>query len=157
MPTITPPKITPFLWFNDNAEEAMNFYCSIFKNSKPGTVSRAPDGKAFSVTFNLEGQEFYAMNGGPHYKLTPAFSIFVNCENQEEVDELWNKLISDGGKESRCGWLVDKFGLSWQIIPKLLGQLMGDKDREKANRAIQAMLQMSKIDCKLMQDAFDGK
>ena len=149
-------KIVPFLWFNDKAEEAMNFYCSIFKNSKPGNVSRAPDGKVFSATFNLDGQEFYALNGGPHFKFTPAISFFVSCETQEEVDAYWTKLLQ-GGKESRCGWLEDKYGLSWQIVPTLLGKLMGDPDREKANRVMQAMMKMVKLDCKLLQEAYDGK
>ncbi len=156
MTKISGPKIVPFLWFNDKAEEAMNFYCSIFKNSKAGNVARGPDGKVFSATFNLEGQEFYALNGGPHFSFTPAISFFVNCETQEEVNELWEKLLQ-GGEESRCGWLKDKYGLSWQIIPKILGELMGDKDREKANRVTQAMLKMNKIDSKLLQEAYDGK
>ncbi|HEV8499031.1 MAG TPA: VOC family protein, partial [Gemmatimonadaceae bacterium] len=122
-------KITPFLWFNNNAEEAMNFYVSIFKNSKVGTVSRygdagpGPKGTVMSATFQLEGQEFMALNGGPLFSFTPAISLFVNCETQEEVDELWEKL-SAGGKKDRCGWLQDKFGLSWQIIPSALRRLL---------------------------------
>ena len=144
-------KITPFLWFNDDAEEAMNFYTSIFKNSKIGNVSRYPEGapgtagKVMTAMFQLEGQEFMVLNGGPQYKFTEAISLFVNCETQEEVDELWEKL-SAGGKEGQCGWLKDKYGLSWQIIPTALGKMLGDKDREKAKRVMMAMLQMKKID-----------
>ena len=138
-------KITPFLWFNDNAEEAMNFYVSIFKNSKVGRVTRygeagpEPKGTVMSATFQLEGQEFFALNGGPQFKFTEAISFFVNCETQEEVDELWEKL-SEGGKKDMCGWLKDKFGLSWQIIPTVLGQMLGDKDPAKSQRVMQAML-----------------
>jgi predicted 3-demethylubiquinone-9 3-methyltransferase (glyoxalase superfamily) len=155
-------KITPFLWFDDNAEDAMHFYTSIFKNSKVGTVSRYPEGapgpagKVMSATFQLEGQEFMALNGGPLFKFTEAVSFFVNCETQEEVDELWAKL-SAGGKESQCGWLKDKFGLSWQIIPSALGKMLGDKDREKAKRVMQAMLKMKKIDIAGLQRAYDNK
>lgn len=148
-------KIIPFLWYNDNAEEAMNYYVSIFKNSMVKNVSRNADGKAFSCVFNLDGQEFYALNGGPMYKLTEAVSFFVNCETQEEVDELWNKL-SAGGTESRCGWLKDKFGLSWQIIPKAMGQLMGSKDPAKAKNVMNAMLKMSKIVIADLQAAHDS-
>jgi predicted 3-demethylubiquinone-9 3-methyltransferase (glyoxalase superfamily) len=153
-------KITPFLWFDGNAEEAANFYISIFKNSKMGKISRygdagpGPKGSAMSVTFQLEGQEFYALNGGPQFKFTPAISLFVNCETQQEVDELWEKL-SAGGRTDRCGWLQDKFGLSWQIIPTVLGQLLGDKDPQRAKRAMQAMLQMTKLDIKKLQQAAD--
>ena len=149
-------KITPFLWFNDNAEEAMNFYVSIFKNSKVGTVSRygeagpGPKGTVMSATFQLEGQEFMALNGGPLFSFTPAISLFVNCETQEEVDELWEKL-SAGGKKDRCGWLQDKFGLSWQIIPSALRQLLSDSARSQ--RVMQAMLQMDKIDIKQLEAA----
>ena len=151
-------KITPFLWFNDNAEEAMNFYVSIFKNSKVGSVSRygeggpGPKGSVMSATFQLEGQEFMALNGGPHYKFTPAISLYVNCETQAEVDELWEKL-SAGGRKDRCGWLQDKFGLSWQIIPSALPRLLGGKDPAKAQRVVQAMLQMDKIDIKKLEEA----
>ena len=151
-------KIRPFLWFDGNAEEAMNFYVSIFKNSKVGNVSRygdagpGPKGTVMSATFELDGQEFMALNGGPTYKFTPAISFFVNCETQQEVDELWEKL-SAGGKKDRCGWLQDKFGLSWQIIPSALGRLLGDKDRAKAQRVMQAMLQMDKIDIKRLEEA----
>jgi predicted 3-demethylubiquinone-9 3-methyltransferase (glyoxalase superfamily) len=153
-------KITPFLWFDNNAEEAMTFYTAIFKNSKIGTVRRygdagpGPKGSVMTGTFQLNGQEFMALNGGPHFKFTEAISFFVNCETQEEVDELWEKL-SAGGQESRCGWLKDKFGLSWQIIPRILGELLGDKDPAKALRVMQAMLQMSKIDIKKLKQAYE--
>jgi predicted 3-demethylubiquinone-9 3-methyltransferase (glyoxalase superfamily) len=142
-------KIVPFLWFDGKAEEAAKFYVSIFKNSK--VVSATP----MSVTFELEGQPFYALNGGPQYKFTPAISLFVNCETQQEVDELWSKL-SAGGSDEQCGWLKDKYGLSWQIIPKTLGRLLSDKNAKKANAAMQAMLKMKKIDIKALQQAFDG-
>ena len=151
-------KITPFLWFNGQAEEAMNFYISIFKNSKAISVSRYGEGgpgqkgSVMSATFQLEGQTFMALNGGPQFTFTPAISLFVNCETQEEVDELWRKL-SAGGSEERCGWLKDKYGLSWQIIPSVLGKLLQDKDPEKAKRVMMAMLKMNKIDMKLLKEA----
>jgi predicted 3-demethylubiquinone-9 3-methyltransferase (glyoxalase superfamily) len=148
-------KITPFLWFDGNAEEATNFYVSVFNHSKVLSVMPGLGGKAMGTTFQIEGQEFHTLNGGPKYSFTPAISLFVNCETQQEVDELWNKLTADGGKPSRCGWLTDKFGLSWQIIPTALGRLMGDKDRAKAGRVMQAMLQMDKIDIKGLQQAYD--
>ena len=148
-------KITPFLWFNGNAEEAMEFYVSIFKNSKV-LNTMGPKGKAVSVSFQLEGQEFHALNGGPQFSFTPAISLFVNCETQAEVDELWGKLTAGGGSEEQCGWLRDRFGLSWQIIPTILGKLLQDKDREKANRAMQAMLQMKKIDIAKLKQAADA-
>ena len=153
-------KITPFLWFDGNAEEAMNLYVSIFKNSKVVSVTRygeagpGPKGTVMSATFQLEGQQFYALNGGPQYKFTPAISLFVSCETQKEVDELWNKL-SAGGHKDRCGWLQDKYGLSWQIIPSVLGKMLGDKDPAKANRVMTAMLQMDKIDIKKLKQAYD--
>jgi predicted 3-demethylubiquinone-9 3-methyltransferase (glyoxalase superfamily) len=153
-------KITPFLWFDDKAEEAANFYTSIFKDSKFGRISRygeggpRPKGMAMSVTFQLEGQEFMALNGGPEFTFTPAISLFVNCETQEEVDELWEKL-SAGGKKERCGWLKDKYGLSWQIIPSALGQMMQDKDPQKSKRVMNAMLQMDKIEIKTLKQAYD--
>ena len=152
-------KITPFLWFDGKAEEAMNFYVSIFKNSKVVRVTRCgeggpgPKGSVMSATFQLDGQDFFALNGGPQFTFTPAISLFVNCETQEEVDELWEKL-SAGGKKERCGWLKDKYGLSWQIIPSVLGKLMNDKDAEKAKRVMQAMMQMDKIDIKRLEQAF---
>jgi len=153
-------KITPFLWFNGQAEEAAKFYVSIFKNSKVGRVSRygdagpGPKGSVMSVTFQLEGQEFFALNGGPQYSFTPAISFFVNCETQQEVDELWAKL-SAGGRTDQCGWLQDRFGLSWQIVPTVLGKLLGDKDPQKASRVMQAMLKMTKLDIKGLQQAYD--
>ena len=151
-------KITPFLWFDDNAEEAINFYTSIFKNSKIIEMSRfppngpGPAGKLMSATFELEGQQFMALNGGPTFKFTEAISLFVDCKTQAEVDELWEKL-SAGGEKSQCGWLKDKFGVSWQIIPRTLGELLGDPDPAKAQRVMQAMLKMSKIDIKGLQQA----
>lgn len=148
-------KITPFLWFDSQAEEAMNFYVSVFKNSKVGGVSRGPDGKAFSVSFVLDGQEFMGLNAGPMYKFTEAVSFYVNCETQAEVDYYWDRLTSDGGEESMCGWLKDKFGLSWQIIPKQLGELMGDPDPAKSKRVMEAMLQMKKIDIAGLQRAYN--
>jgi predicted 3-demethylubiquinone-9 3-methyltransferase (glyoxalase superfamily) len=155
-------KITPFLWFDDKAEEAMNFYVSIFKNSKAGTITRygeagpGPKGTAMSVTFQLDGQDFSALNGGPMFKFTEAISFFVKCETQQEVDELWEKL-SAGGEKSRCGWLKDKFGLSWQIIPSMLGKMLGDKDPAKAKRVMEAMLRMDKIDISRLEQAYDGE
>jgi predicted 3-demethylubiquinone-9 3-methyltransferase (glyoxalase superfamily) len=137
------PKITPFLWFDGQAEAAMNFYISIFKNGKVLSVNRA-NGKVMSVTFELEGQKFMGLNAGPQFKFTEAISLFVDCETQEEVDELWEKL-SAGGEKGRCGWLKDKYGLSWQIIPKALGKLMSDPDPEKSKAVVQAMLKMNKI------------
>jgi predicted 3-demethylubiquinone-9 3-methyltransferase (glyoxalase superfamily) len=154
-------KITPFLWYDGSAEEAMNFYVSVFKNSKVVNVRRygkAGPGKEGSVmtgTFQVEGQEFFVLNGGPQYKFTPAISLFVNCETQKEVDELWEKL-SAGGRKDRCGWLQDKYGLSWQIVPSVLGRLLGDKNPKKANSVMQAMLQMDKIDIKKLKQAYDN-
>jgi len=154
------PRITPFLWFDDKAEEAMNFYVSIFKNSKPGKITRygegapGPKGSVMSVTFQLEGQEFMALNGGPHFSFTPAISLFVDCKTQEEVDELWEKL-SAGGKKERCGWLKDKYGLSWQIIPSALGEMMQDKDPARSKRVMQAMLQMDKIEIAGLRKAYE--
>ena len=146
-------KITPFLWFDYQAEDAMNFYISIFKNSQILDVSRAPDGKLFTASFQLDGQEFMALNAGPLFPFTEAISLYVNCENQAEVDELWDKL-SAGGEESQCGWLKDKFGLSWQIIPAILPKLLGDPDPQKAKRAMDAMLQMHKIDIAALEKAY---
>src|ERR1700674_5046669 len=155
-------EITPFLCFDGNAEEAMNFYVSIFKNSKVVSVTRygeagpGPKGTVMSATFQLEGQDFYALNGGPQFQFTPAISLFVNCETQQEVDELWEKL-SEGGRKDRCGWLQDRYGLSWQVIPTTLGKLLRDKDPEKSNRVMKAMLQMDKIDIQRLKRAYDGK
>jgi predicted 3-demethylubiquinone-9 3-methyltransferase (glyoxalase superfamily) len=154
-------KIRPFLWFDNQAEEAMNFYVSIFKNSKVGKVSRygdagpGPKGTVMSATFQLEGQEFMALNGGPLFHFTEAISFFVDCKTQEEVDDLWGKLTA-GGQPSRCGWLKDKFGLSWQIIPSALMEMLQDKDPQKSNRVMQAMLQMSKIDIAGLKRAYEG-
>ncbi|OIR07516.1 3-demethylubiquinone-9 3-methyltransferase [mine drainage metagenome] len=146
--------ITPFLWFDGNAEEAMNFYTSIFTNSKVIHVSRMGDGSVMSASFQLNGQNFHALNGGPQFSFTPAISFFVNCETQDEVDELWEKL-SAGGEKSRCGWLKDKFGLSWQIIPSILGKYLSDPDPVKSQNVMQAMLQMNKIIIKDLQDAYN--
>ena len=154
-------KITTFLWFNDSAEEAMNFYVSIFKNSKILNVARygdagpGPKGSVMTGTFQLEGQQFMALNGGPHFKFTEAISLFVNCETQQEVDELWSKLTA-GGAESQCGWLKDKFGLSWQIVPTALGKMLGDRNPKKAQSTMKAMLQMRKIDIKKLKEAYDA-
>lgn len=155
-------KITPFLWFDDKAEEAAMFYTSIFKNSKIVHISRYGEGgmgskgKVMTVSFQLEGQNFTALNGGPQFTFTPAISLFVNCETQEEVDELWEKL-SAGGKKERCGWLKDRFGVSWQIVPTALGQLMQDKDPEKSKRVMTALLQMDKLEIKTLQQAYEGR
>lgn len=153
-------KITPFLWFDGKAEEAMNFYVSIFKNSKVVNISRfgeggpGPKGTVMSATFQLEGQQFMALNGGPHFSFSPAISFFVSCETQEEVDDLWEKL-SAGGQKERCGWLKDKYGLSWQIIPTVLGKLLNDPDPAKSKRVMQAMLQMNKIEIGKLKEAHE--
>ena len=153
-------KIAPFLWFDGKAEEAMNFYISIFKNSKIVSVTRygeggpGPKGTVITATFQLDGQEFMALNGGPQFTFTEAISFFVNCETQQEVDELWEKL-SEGGEKQRCGWLKDKYGLSWQVIPSILGEMLQDKDAEKSKRVMQAMLQMDKIDIKTLKQAYE--
>ncbi|MFN2570852.1 MAG: VOC family protein [Gemmatimonadales bacterium] len=152
-------KITPFLWFNDNAEQAAQFYTSVFNDSKILAVSRygdagpGPKGAVMVVSFQLCGQQFMALNGGPQFKFSEAFSFVVNCENQQEVDEYWRKLTADGGAESQCGWLKDKFGFSWQIVPTALGRLMSDKDSKKASRVMQAMLQMKKIEIAKLEEA----
>ena len=151
-------KIVPFLWFDNQAEDAMNYYVSLFKNSKILNVSRygeagpGPKGTVMSATFKLEGQEFYALNGGPHFKFSQAISFFVNCESQPEVDWLWEKL-SEGGQKQQCGWLIDKYGISWQIIPTVLGELLQGKDTARAQRVMQAMMQMDKIDIKTLKQA----
>ena len=153
-------KITPFLWFDNQAEEAMNFYVSVFKNSKTGAVTRygeggpGPKGAVMTATFQLDGQDFMALNGGPLYKFTEAISFYVNCETQKEVDELWEKL-SASGEPGRCGWLKDKFGLSWQIIPTGLSEMLGDKDAEKSKRVMQAMLKMNKLDIAGLKRAYE--
>jgi predicted 3-demethylubiquinone-9 3-methyltransferase (glyoxalase superfamily) len=149
-------KITPFLWFDTQAEDAMNLYTSIFKNSKVLGVSRGPDGKAQSVNFELEGQEFTGFNAGPEFKFNESISFFVDCKDQAEVDYLWNKLTADGGEESQCGWLKDKFGLSWQIVPSALSQYLGDPDPAKAQRVMQAMLKMRKIIVADLDRAYEG-
>jgi predicted 3-demethylubiquinone-9 3-methyltransferase (glyoxalase superfamily) len=148
-------KITPFLWFDQQAEEAAHFYVSIFKNTKILNVSRLPTGAAITVSFQLEGMEFTALNGGPHFKFTEAVSLYVDCASQDEVDTLWEKL-TEGGEESQCGWLKDKYGLSWQIIPARLIELMHDDDPGKAQRVTEAMLQMRKIDIAKLEQAYAG-
>jgi len=150
------PKITPFLWFDSQAEEAMNYYLSIFKNGKLLSVNRV-NGKVLTVTFELEGQRIMALNGGPMFKFTEAVSLFVDCETQQEVDELWDKLCADGGEPGRCGWLKDKYGLSWQIIPKALMQLMGDPDPVKSKAVLEAMLKMNKIVIADLVKAYEGR
>src|SRR5437899_4966677 len=159
-------KITPFLWFDDQAEEAAKFYTSIFKNSRIGKIARygeegeriagRPKGSVMTVEFQLEGQEFVALNGGPHFKFTEAISFVVNCKTQEEVDYFWSRL-SAGGEESRCGWLKDKFGLSWQVVPTVLIEMLADKDAAKAKRVMHAMLQMDKIDIPTLKKAYEKK
>jgi predicted 3-demethylubiquinone-9 3-methyltransferase (glyoxalase superfamily) len=157
-------KITPFLWFDDKAEEAVNFYTSIFKNSKihgmthygeeGAKASGRPKGTVMTVAFQLEGQEFAALNGGPQFTFTPAISFVVNCQTQEEVDELWEKL-SEGGEKNRCGWLQDKFGVSWQVVPTVLVEMLQDKNTERARRVMEAMLQMTKIDTIKLRQTYD--
>jgi predicted 3-demethylubiquinone-9 3-methyltransferase (glyoxalase superfamily) len=153
-------KVTPFLWFNDQAEEAVNFYVSIFKNSKVRGITRygdagpGPKGSVMTAQFEIEGQEFVALNGGPQFSFTPAISFLVNCQTQEEVNELWEKL-SAGGTEQPCGWLQDKYGLSWQIIPTALPEMLRDKDAKKSQAVMKSMLQMKKIDIKALRDAYD--
>src|SRR5262245_58482130 len=161
MPT-TRQKVTPFLWFDDNAEQAIDHYCSIFKRSKVLSTSRYGEGSPFpkgtlmSATFELDGLRLMALNGGPHYKLTEAFSLFVECETQAELDEIWDKLLEGGGTPTRCGWLRDRFGLSWQVIPAVLPKLLGDNDAAKAGRALQAMLSMVKLDIAALERAHAG-
>lgn len=155
-------KISTCLWYNGQAEEAANFYISIFKNSKITNVMRmpeggpAPAGTVMSVNFVLEGNEYIGLNGGPQYSFTPAISFFVKCNTQEEIDHLWDSL-SDGGREDRCGWLQDKFGVSWQIVPPVLGEMLGDKDRSKASRVMNAMLKMRKLEIAVLKQAFESK
>jgi len=153
-------KITPYLWFENQAEEAVRFYTSIFKNSKIGHVQRygaagpGPEGEVMVVNFELEGQEFIALNGGPEFKFNESISFYVDCKTQAEVDELWQKLTEGGGEPGPCGWLKDKYGLSWQIIPTALTELLSDPDPEKAGRVMKAMLQMGKIDINGLQQAY---
>jgi predicted 3-demethylubiquinone-9 3-methyltransferase (glyoxalase superfamily) len=154
-------KISPFLWFDNQAEEAMNHYVSIFKNSKAGSITRfgdagpGPKGSVMTASFELEGQQFTALNGGPQFKFTEAISFLVRCETQEEVDRLWDKL-SEGGQTQQCGWLKDKFGLSWQIVPSVLIEMMKDPDPQKSQRVMEAMLQMTKIDIARLKQAYEG-
>ena len=165
MPT-TMQRITPFLWFDDQAEEAVNFYVSIFKNSRIGSVTRydeegakaagRPRGSVMTVAFELDGQEFTALNGGPIFKFTEAISLVVNCETQDEVDHFWNRL-SAGGQQVQCGWLKDRFGVSWQVVPTVLVAMLSDKDAEKAKRVMAAMLKMKKIDIGVLRKAYEGR
>jgi predicted 3-demethylubiquinone-9 3-methyltransferase (glyoxalase superfamily) len=167
MTTKITQKITPFLWFDDKAEEAAKFYTSIFKNSKVGKITRydeesagptgRPAGSVMTVEFQLEGQDFIALNGGPHFKFTEAISFVVSCKTQAEVDYYWNKLTADGGKEVQCGWLKDKYGLSWQVVPTILPELLSDKDAAKSQRVMEAMLQMVKLDIKKLKQAAERK
>ena len=158
-------KITPFLWFDDQAEEAVNFYASIFKNSKIGNITRydeasakasgRPEGSVMTIEFQLEGQDFIALNGGPQFKFSEAISFSVDCKTQEEVDEFWQKLSADGGEEGPCGWLKDKYGLSWQIVPTVLVDMLNDPNTEKSQRVTKAMLQMKKLDIKALTEAYE--
>jgi two-component system sensor histidine kinase QseC len=155
-------KITPYLWFDGNAEEAVAFYTSVFKNSKTVNVSHyseagpMPAGSVMTIEFEIEGQEFVALNGGPHYKFTPAISLSVSCESQAEIDDLWDKLLAGGGQPVQCGWLTDKFGLSWQIVPRVLLDFMQDKDPVKARRTAEAMFKMVKLDIAALKKAYAG-
>jgi predicted 3-demethylubiquinone-9 3-methyltransferase (glyoxalase superfamily) len=155
-------KITPFLWFDNQAEEAVNFYTSVFKNSKIGTVARygeagpGPKGSVMTASFQLNGQDFIALNGGPMYKFTEAVSFVVNCDTQDEIDHYWDKLL-EGGTPQACGWLKDKFGLSWQIVPSILSKLFSSKDPEKSKRVMEAMLKMVKFDIKTLEEAYEGE
>ncbi len=156
-------KITPFLWFDNQAEEAANFYVSAFKNSKVLSVVRygetgpGPKGTVMTVEFELEGQKFVGLNGGPHFKFTEAVSFVINCETQEEVDYFWEKLTAEGGAESQCGWLKDRYGLSWQVVPTAVIEMLKDKDPERSQRAMKAVLQMKKIDIGQAKQAYDGE
>lgn len=155
--------IVPFLWFDKQAEEAMHFYTSVFKNSQVGSVTRYGDetpglkGQVMTASFRLNGQEFVALNGGPQYQFTEAVSFAVHCETQAEVDALWEQLTSEGGKPGRCGWLKDRFGLSWQVVPRILPRLLQGKDPQKTKRVVQALMQMDKIDSVVLQQAYDGE
>ena len=155
-------RITPFLWFDNQAEEAAKLYCSIFKNSEMGQTVRygdvgpGPKGQVMIVTFKIDGQEFTALNGGPRFKFDEAVSFVINCESQEEMDYYWDNLTADGGQESQCGWLKDKFGLSWQIVPTIITEMMSDQDPEKAGRVMQAVMQMKRLDLQKLADAAAG-
>jgi predicted 3-demethylubiquinone-9 3-methyltransferase (glyoxalase superfamily) len=155
-------KITTYLWFDDNAEEAMSFYVSLFPDSRITSLTRygdagpGPKGTVMAGTFQLAGQEFMALNGGPHFTFTEAISLFVDCGSQEEVDRLWERLTADGGEPSQCGWLKDRFGLSWQIIPTVLLRMLSDEDPERSKRVTEAMLQMSRIDIDGLERAYRG-
>jgi predicted 3-demethylubiquinone-9 3-methyltransferase (glyoxalase superfamily) len=159
------PKITPFLWFDDQAEEAVNFYTSLFKNSKTGRISRyteeaaektgRPVGSVLTIEFEIEGQKFVALNGGPLFKFNESISFVINCETQKEIDYFWEKLTADGGEESACGWLKDKFGVWWQVVPTVLIDMLHDSDQEKSGRVMQAVFQMKKIDIKAVKDAYE--
>ena len=155
MANVHSPQITPFLWFDREAEAAAKLYTSIFENSRITDASRAGD-KVMSVTFELNGQRIMALNGGPHYQLSPAFSLFVSVDSQAELDRIWDALLAGGGEPTRCGWLVDRYGLSWQVIPTVLGQLMGDPDPGRAGRAVQAMMGMIKLDIAELERAANG-
>ena len=156
-------KISPFLWFDDQAEEAVNFYTSIFKNSKIlnvtryGQVGPGPKDGVMTVAFQLEGQEFMALNGGPHFKFTEAISFVVKCKTQEEVDDLWENLSEGGGEKIQCGWLKDKYGVSWQIVPTILGEMISDPNRAKSQRVMEAMLKMKKIEIEGLKRAYAGQ
>jgi predicted 3-demethylubiquinone-9 3-methyltransferase (glyoxalase superfamily) len=160
-------KITPFLWFDHQAEEAAKFYTSVFENSKVGKILRydeasakaagGPVGSVLTIEFEIEGQKFTALNGGPEFKFNEAISFVVNCDTQKEVDYFWEKLTADGGQESHCGWLKDKFGVSWQIVPTILIEMLQDKNSEKSERVMKAMLEMQKIDIKILKEAYERK
>jgi predicted 3-demethylubiquinone-9 3-methyltransferase (glyoxalase superfamily) len=156
-------KISPCLWFDGKAEEAMNFYMSVFKNGKTVNVMRygeagpGPKGSVLAVTFELEGREFIGLNGGPQFQFTPAISMFVKCQTQAEIDDYWEKLLAGGGKTQQCGWLTDKYGVSWQIVPTVLGEMLQDKDAAKSQRAMQAMMKMVKLDIAALKKAYEGK
>ena len=160
-------RITPFLWFDDNAEEAANFYVSVFPNSKIDEITRygkegheihgRPDGSVMTVAFTIDGNRFVALNGGPHFELNEAVSFMIDCDSQQEVDYYWDKLTADGGEEQPCGWMKDKFGLSWQVNPVILNTLLKDKDKAKAGRVMNAMLKMKKLDIAKLEKAAAGK
>lgn len=156
-------RIQTCLWFDNNAEEAVNFYILVFPNSKILTMSYYTEnmpgtpGDVLMVSFQMEGQEFLALNGGPHFTFSPAISLYVNCETQEEIDTLWEKLLADGGKESECGWLTDKFGLSWQIVPSMVQQMISDPDPARSNRVMQAIMKMVKLDLATLKRAYEGE